>query len=186
MKKEINNERIVFCSGKRIILRPIMRKDVKKCLVWMNDLEITQYVTRFFPASEIEEEEWIEKIHKRENDITLAIELKNSIYIGNVGIHAIRWKDKIGTIGICIGEKKYWGKGYGKETLDLIIQYAFNTLNLRKLCLSVFDFNKRAYKCYLKCGFKEEGRRKEQYFRNGKYNDEILMGIFRSDWIRKK
>lgn len=59
-----------------------------------------------------------------------------------------------------VGEKNYWGRGYGTEALSLLIKYCFNTLNLYRVELEVFEFNKRAIKVYQKCGFKEEGQRR--------------------------
>lgn len=176
-------ERIVFRSSKRVVLRPSMRKDIKKILVWMNDPEVLQYIRHNFPLYEKEEEEWFEKLGKqKQNDVVLAIETKKGVHIGNTGIHRISWADRIGNIGIFVGDKKYWGKKYGYEAMMLLLEYAFNTLNLRKMCLSVFNFNERAYKCYCRCGFKVEGRKREQYYANGKYHDEIVMAVFRKDW----
>jgi RimJ/RimL family protein N-acetyltransferase len=82
-----------------------------------------------------------------------------------------------------IGEKEYWGKGYGTEAKMLLLHYAFDTLNLRKICSSVISFNERSHKYSLKCGYKEEGRRKAQLFRDGKYWDEIQLAVFRKDWL---
>ena len=63
------------------------------------------------------------------------------------------------------------------------LNYAFNTLNLRKICSSVLAFNKRSLKYNLHCGYKIEGRKRKQIFKNGKYWDEIILGLFKKDWL---
>lgn len=181
-----NEEKVIFLSGKKINLRPISKNDVGKLLRWINDQEVTQYLSVYLPMHEIEEINWIENLSKRKsNDIVLGIETVDAVLIGSVGLHGVDWKDRIGTLGISIGEKEYWGKGFGAEAISLIIDYAFKTLNLRKICLSVFAHNKRAIKCYKGYGFKVEGCRKRQIFKSGRYVDEILMAVFRDERIKK-
>ena len=177
-----SEEKVVFLSGKEINLRPLSKNDLGKILRWINDPEVTQYLSVYLPMSEIEELNWVENLSKRKpNDIVLGIETVDTNLIGSVGLHGIDWKDRTGTLGISIGEKKYWGKGCGTETVSLILGYAFKTLNLRKICLSVFAHNKRAIKCYKGCGFNVEGCRKRQVFKNGRYVDEIIMAVFRNE-----
>ncbi len=176
-------ERIVFCSGKKIVLRPLIKRDIPQLLVWFNDPEVNQYLTGYLPLYEKEEEEWFERLHRdKQTEIVLAIETKKGNFIGNIGLHRIRWTDGFATLGITIGNKHYWGQNYGSDAIMTILKYAFNTLNLRKICLSVLEFNQRAYRCYYKCGFREEGRKKKQYFKNGRYVDEIQMAIFKRDF----
>ncbi len=175
--------RIVFLACSKIVLRHLMRADIKKLLVWFNDQEVTQYVSKYLPIYEAEEEEWLNNIAKRKDtDIVLAIETQEGEFIGTIGLHGISYKNRVATLGIAIGEKKCWSQGYGSMAISALVKYSFNTLNMRKVCLSVFGFNARAKACYLKCGFKEEGCRKEQIYALGKYQDEILMAIFKRDW----
>lgn len=177
--------RVVFLAGQRLDLCPLSKGDARKCLVWMNDQEVTQFISKYLPVHENEQEEWLANLGKqKEHDIVLAIVTKEGgAHIGNIGLHGIKPKDRVATIGIAIGDKTCWSKGYGTEAITVLLGYAFNQLNLRKVCLSVFDFNARAAACYKKCGFKEEGRKVEQYYRNGKYRDETLMAVFKRDWL---
>ena len=180
MKKTDNN--VVFLAGKRVNLRPIEKEDIPNLERWINDEEVRRNLTAFLPMNRADEEEWIDSISKRKGmDITLIITVKDKP-IGTIGFHKISLTDRNASLGIGIGEKSYWGKGYGTEAITLILRYAFNTLNLRKICLSVFAFNERAIACYEKCGFKEEGRLKEQRFRDGKYHDEVRMAVFADKW----
>ncbi len=79
-------------------------------------------------------------------------------------------------IGIFIGNQQFREKGYGTDAMKVLIDFIFNQTNINRIQLSTYSFNERAYKTYLKCGFKEEGRLRQRIFRNGKYHDEILMG----------
>ena len=80
-----------------------------------------------------------------------------------------------------IGKKAYQGKGYGTEAINVLKRFVFQTLNLNRLELDVYEINARAYQCYVKCGFKEEGRMRQRLYRDGRYWDVIKMAILRED-----
>jgi RimJ/RimL family protein N-acetyltransferase len=103
-------------------------------------------------------------------------------YIGEVILDPIDWKNRVGRIAIVIGSTELMGNGYGTEAMKLLIAFAFNEMNLNRLELEFYDFNERAHRCYLACGFREEGRLRERLYRNGRYVDVIQMGILRADW----
>jgi len=92
-------------------------------------------------------------------------------------------------LGIAIGEKAYWNKGYGQDATKLLLDYGFNLLNLNNIMLGVFSFNERAVNCYRKVGFKEIGRRRQARIIGGKKFDVILMDIlaeeFESVYVKK-
>jgi diamine N-acetyltransferase len=174
-------QQVVFLQGQKVILRPIERDDIKQLVVWINDPEVNQYVTISFPMTEMAEEKWYESLDNKK-DIVLGIEVDGEL-IGTMGIHGINWIHRTATTGAIIGNKNYWGKGYGTDAKMILLNYAFNTLNLRKILSSVYEFNKRSLNYSLHCGYKIEGKRKKNLFRNGKYWDEILLGVFKSDWL---
>ena len=177
---------IVFLKGKRLVLRPLLEADLPKMLKWINDPEVNQYLSVYAPKMEKDEEDWIERVRKSQNqgsDFVFSIQLIEGECIGNMGIHSISWKDRTATTGALIGEKEYWGKGYGSEAKMLLLDYAFNTLNLRKISSTVIAFNKRSEAYSLKCGYKREGVRVKQHYRNGEYWDEILLALFKEDWL---
>lgn len=87
-------------------------------------------------------------------------------------------------VGIFIGNKEYWNKGYGEEALRLLLDYAFRFLNLRSIMLTVYAFNKCAYNCYKKVGFKEIGVRRKALLRNMKEHDIIYMDILDEEFIK--
>ena len=85
-------------------------------------------------------------------------------------------------MAIVIGKKEYLGKGYGSEAIRVLQKFAFEELNLSRIELDVYDYNARAYKCYLKCGYKEEGRMRQKLFKNGRYRDVIRMAILKEEF----
>lgn len=100
-----------------------------------------------------------------------------------MGLHQINWKDRIATTGALIGEKEYWSKGYGTDAKMILLDHAFNTLNLHKICSAVIAYNKRSLDYSLHCGYKIEGTRREHFFRKGKYWDFIELGLLKKEWL---
>jgi RimJ/RimL family protein N-acetyltransferase len=88
-------------------------------------------------------------------------------------------------LGITIGDKDYWGRGYGRESIHLLVQYAFEHHNYHKVWLRVHAFNERAVRAYRACGFIEEGRLRAHVWSNGRYDDLLVMGLLREDWRNK-
>jgi RimJ/RimL family protein N-acetyltransferase len=174
---------VVFLRGKTTILRPVSLKDIPLFTKWINDPEIRQFIMNIFPITEGSEKEWVENLNKKsDKDIVLVIEVRGKP-IGIMGIHGIDWRDRIATTGAIIGEVKYQGKGYGTDAKMTLLNYVFNTLNLRKIMSRVKSFNKRSLAYSLHCGYKVEGRLRKQHFVNGKYYDEIVLGLFRHEWL---
>lgn len=171
--------------GERVRLRAIEREDVPRFLRWFNDPEVRQYLTMYRPLSRAEEERWVESLASRREDIVLAIEVRAGdqwVHIGNVGLHRIDWKNRTATLGIVIGEREFWGKGYGTEAVRTMLRYAFGELGLNRVELETYSFNPRAIRCYEKAGFRREGIRRQALYRNGKFHDVILMGILRDEF----
>jgi RimJ/RimL family protein N-acetyltransferase len=85
-------------------------------------------------------------------------------------------------VGIGIGEREYWGKGYSTDMMRVILRYAFTELNLNRVTLNVFEYNPRAVRSYEKAGFVVEGRERKAIHRDGKYWDVLFMGVLREEW----
>ncbi len=102
--------------------------------------------------------------------------------IGFVELSGFRWSARSAWVGIGIGLREFWGGGYGTEAMRLVCKYAFETVNLNRINLNVFEYNERAYRSYVKCGFKEEGRSRQAMLRDGKRWDVIYMGLLREEW----
>jgi len=154
---------------------------------WVNDPEITNYLSNIFlyPHTVNETEKFLNAmLEGKANMKGFVIAYKDTEeYIGQIDLINIDWINRIGAIGIVIGNKENLNKGYGTEAIKLLQEFAFNKLNLHKLELEVRAYNKRAINCYKKCRFKEEGRIRENFYINGEYTDTLFMGILKREWM---
>lgn len=166
--------------GKRVRLRAIEREDIPAFLRWFNDPEVRQWLTSIQLLSRAKEERWFEEQLARTNDLILGIEVQVDqgwTLIGNIGLHGLDWKNRRATLGIVIGERDFWDKGFGTEAIEVLLRYAFLELGLHRVELEVFEENRRARRCYEKVGFREEGIRREAVFRDGRFQDLVIMSI---------
>ncbi|MBU1018391.1 MAG: GNAT family N-acetyltransferase [Patescibacteria group bacterium] len=138
-----------------ILLRPIRHSDIDICWKWINDPEVTRHMAGPFPETFEEEQKWFEEnLNKKTEKLLAIIDKKTNAHIGNIGIHNL---DKDPSLGIIIGEKSYWDKGYGTTAIREALKYCFQELKLSKISLTVSPENKRAIRCYEKVGFKKAG-----------------------------
>jgi RimJ/RimL family protein N-acetyltransferase len=179
-------------QGERVRLRAAEREDVKHYYEWVNDPEVTRNLALYLPMSNVEEERWFERMLQGDpNEKVLAIEVRDGIrtgddkgwkLIGNCGVFSIEWVNRHAEVGIMIGDKTCWDKGYGTEVMTLLVRHCFETLNLNRVFLRVYADNLRGKRAYEKAGFVEEGRMREAVFKRGRYDDVILMSVLRSEW----
>lgn len=168
--------------GEHINLRALQRQDRNKVLEWVNNPEIKKLIGGIFPISEIEHEKWFESRVLDPINKLFAIELsQNNTIIGIIGLKNVDLINRSSEIYVYIGDKEYWGKGYGTESIKLLVEFCINELNLHRLYLYVFDYNKRAIASYKKVGFKIEGVLRDSLYRYGKYHNSLLMSVLRSD-----
>ncbi len=172
--------------GDRIRLRALERDDLPLFVKWLNDPEVTKGLMHYLPFSGEDEEEWFNGMRKKpleERPLVIEIPKEDGWEpIGNCGIFNINWRIQKADFGIVIGAKQHWDKGYGTEALRVIIQHGFNTLNLNKISLTVYENNPRAIRAYEKAGLVTEGRLRQDHYHNGKYFDVLIMSILRSEW----
>ncbi len=110
--------------------------------------------------------------------------LEDNRLLGDIGLDITNnWNGRSAMVGIGIGDRQDWGKGYGTEALRLILRFAFTEINLNRVALNVFDYNARAIRSYEKAGFKHEGRARGALLRDGKRSDLIYMSILRDEWV---
>lgn len=173
--------------GERIVLREYKKEDLPYMRKWVNDPEIVDNLSDvFLHANTINEtENFLNTILEGKNNqqINFVIaDKKTEEYIGQIDLINIDWKNRVAEMGIVIGNKDLLGKGIGTEAIKLLQAFVFERLNINRLELNLHDYNERAYKCYLNCGFVEEGRLRKKFFINGQYTDVILMGILRDEY----
>jgi len=183
--------------GQRIRFRGIERDDLPTFVKWINDPEVKAGIGIYRPYSQAEEDDWFEEMLKHPPDEhVLAIEIRTQgesegilaedvtdpgseswKLIGSCGFFKIDTRNRGAEFGINIGEKRYWHQGYGTEAVRLLVSYGFETLNLHRIFLRVFETNQRAIRAYEKAGFIHEGRQRQAEFRDGRYIDVLVMSI---------
>lgn len=175
--------------GERIRLRAPERDDVALFAAWINDPEVRFGISLYLPMSIAREEQWFESMLKRPPDEhPLTIEVREGegwTAIGNVGFIGLDPVAHSAEVGIMIGNKAYWNQGYGTEAMELILKHGFETLNLHRIFLRVFERNPRAIRCYEKAGYTHEGRLREAVYIDGEYSDMLVMGILRREWDKR-
>ena len=166
----------------KIRIRAITEEDTDKIIKWRNDPSVNQYFIYRKPFTRESHLNWLHnKVLKGE--AAQFIIMKDDESIGTVYLRDIDHENKKCEFGIFIGEDSNCGKGYGRLSSKLIIDYAFNILKLNKVFLRVFSTNMRAIKCYEKIGFQQEGLFREDVIIDGKPFDLIFMSILKKDWL---
>ena len=183
-KKILNNYPIRKIAGKKTTLRVLSKRDLGKSLIWLKDPSVNMFLSHSFDDYTRDQEiKWFEFIKNSNNDVVFAIEdINTNLYIGNCALHKIDWENETCEMGIVIGEKDYWNKGYGSDAVRSILNFAFFGLNLKNIKLEVYRYNRRAINVYKKSGFKLIKTEKKSHFYNGKYWDTLIMELKRSDF----
>ncbi|MBI5229460.1 GNAT family N-acetyltransferase [Candidatus Micrarchaeota archaeon] len=167
--------------GEKVVLRPLVKKDLPNFVEWLNDPEIAIFLESRRRLTMKDELQWLESTHrevKKRKKVLFAIaDRRSGQTIGNCELRNINALDKTAELAILIGDKNYWGKGFGSKAIKLLLEFGFSKLNLHRIWLTVHAFNKRARKAYEKAGFRKEGVLREHVLKEGKYFDSILMGL---------
>lgn len=157
--------------GNLVCLKHLNSKDQRQVREWNKDIEVSKYRE-------------IDRLgDKKLQHISFGIYDQKSLnLIGDIGISLIDLKDKHAEIGMTIGDKNYWNKGYGTDLVKTILRFCFKELDVNKVYLDVWEENKRAIKCYLKCGFKKDGVLRDHVFRDGIYHNKWIMSVLKREW----
>ena len=171
-------------EGKVVRLRAAEQEDLERDFTWINDPEVTHFIAARYPVSRAVEERWLRDRPANDfaNGLFLAIETKDGVHIGNLGLHDVNAEDRKASLGIIIGDKEYWANGYGTVAIVTLLRFGFGEMNLNRVWLHVFEFNERAQACYRKCGFTEEGRLRQHYYGQGRYWDVVVMATLRQEF----
>lgn len=175
--------------GERIRLRAAEKEDIPAFLRWINDPDVTENLAMISPFSHFEEEQWYENMMKLPpHEHVFVIEIKEGsadedyLPIGTCQFFKIDWRNHSSEVGIMIGEKASWDKGYGTETMRLLLKHGFETLNLHRIWLRVYDKNKRGIRAYEKAGFQHEGMWRQAQYQHNRYYDVHIMSILKPEW----
>ncbi len=176
-------------QGAKVLLRAMTRDDLPRLCQFNNDIavELAGGGDPPMPQSlaRLEAEFDAQIAGGGRDGIGFAIEADDQL-IGQCALFNVNAVNRTAELGITIGDKAYWGRGYGSETITLLIDYGFRHHNLHRIYLSVNGDNDRAIGAYKRCGFVEEGRLRSHVWSNGRYIDLIYMGILQSEWTLRQ
>lgn len=172
-------------QGERVVLRGIRRADLPLIWAFNNDLDVEVAGGGDPPIPQS-----LERLHAEydqdasrggRDGASFVIEVDGQV-IGHCGLHNFNQTDRTAELGITIGLKEEWSRGYGRDAVRTLVEYAFRYRNLRKVWLRVWANNERAIRSYRAVGFTEEGRQREQVWSAGRYVDLVLMGVLAREW----
>jgi len=173
-----------FLMSEKIGLRPLVPEDAGvPYLNWLNDAEVCagndHHRWPFAPAAATA---FIAAAASDRQNLVLAVEiLETGEHIGNIALQSIDPIHRSAEISFLIGSRTAWGKGYGQEAGRLLLRHGFQELNLQRIGCGTPDSNAGMIKVALALGMKEEGRRRNAFFKGGKYHDIVLFGILSNE-----
>ncbi len=182
-------QRPVFLETDKLYFSQFIESDfTEKIPFWYSDKEVTQFLSRgTLPPLPALLKNDFDQLKQQNSEIQFAImDKKTHQIIGLVGLHSINWLSRHAEFRILIGEKKFWGKGYGAQACELCVAYGFEALNMNKIWLGVNTENQKAFESYRRAGFKPEGVLRQELFKNGRYFDIARMSLLISEYKKTK
>ena len=184
------HDRGLYLQGERVRLRPLRVDDAAAFQPWINDPEVQRLSgVRGGQYSLPAQEEYVRArlVNDWEHGFALAIEVMEiegspPRLIGNLELRRLEAVERRAEIGIMIGDREFWSRGYGEDAMRTVCRYGFHDLDLHRIELNVAAFNARAVRCYEKVGFTVEGRLRDHRYVSGRYYDTLLMGLLRGDF----
>jgi diamine N-acetyltransferase len=169
-------------KGEKVTLRAIEREDLKRLHELERDVELTMLGgDEWQPTPLAKFEKDFDKRLDEEEHARFVIEADGKI-IGGCGLHHRNRRQGTSQFGIGIYDREYVGKGYGRDAINVLLDWAFRIQNYRRIWLETLAVNERALRSYRACGFVEEGRLRDHAYFDGAYVDVVLMGLLRPAW----
>ena len=175
---------ILNMTGERVALGPLRRDLVSLYLAWMNDFAVTRTLaTGWRPTTRESEDMWYDNVaHSRRDAHFTVYERATLRPIGNTALQNIDHLHRTAELGLMIGEKDCWGRGYGGEATALVLDYGFTGLGLHAIMLRVYSHNERALRTYTRAGFRLVGRLREAHRFGGQAHDVIFMDCLATEF----
>jgi RimJ/RimL family protein N-acetyltransferase len=170
----------IMLLGQKVILTHLEEEHLARTLKWITDPEVVHFTGPLKAVTRSEQKAWFDRISVSERDFVFTITaIEQQEPIGLCGLFDIHPIIRKGELRIRIGEREYWGRGYGSEAVSLLVKHGFEDLNLHRISASVFLDNERAVRCYRSLGFQEEGRTRHSGYIRGRYVDELILAVVR-------
>ena len=172
-------------QGSTFRLRPLRPADAEVMIAWFEDLEVTARLSQRLVPSLASELDWVERVGNNPDTIQWAIEHEGRL-VGTTGIMEISWVNQHGSTGTLIGDKTAWGRGIAGELMRRRADYAFLEHPLRKLKSGYLAGNEASARAQAGAGYREVGRLRGEFFRQGRWIDLVLTELHREDWERRR
>ncbi|MGG4342011.1 GNAT family N-acetyltransferase [Paenibacillus lautus] len=172
--------------GQRVILRPVVEEDWEQRYQWLTDPEVSSTLPSGtgVPLTPATVKKRTQKYAEGDQSGAYFTVLNlDGKLLGNAQLFKIDPWARKAEFGIWIGDKSVWGQGYGTEVTQVLVQFAFERLNLHKVYLTVDATNAGAIRCYEKAGFQRDGILRDEAYKNGSYVDRILMSLLHSEYV---
>ena len=174
----------VVYPGKSVVLRPLERDDWVRSLAWVNDAEVAPRLGRCRPVTTDEHMHFYERAVLDPSNVFFAIEARDGAeHVGNIWLWNVHPQNRNAELRVLVGCGR--GRGWGSEAVGLLLDFAFNALNLHKVYLYVLASNEPAVKAFGRNGFECEGTLREEFFLGGAYVDVLRMALTRTRWNLK-
>lgn len=179
-----DHDRVVFLRlPQGYTMRPHSKDDAAVTERWINDPEVRPYLNRTTVQYYEEQQEWLGNLPKRkENHVVLVIVDPEGQAIGSMGLHNINWKDRTATTGAMFGSEQHRNKGVGGWAKMMLLDHAFNVLDLRQIYSEVISFNLRSIAYSKKCGYEIIAKIPEDFAHRGAFYDRVIMRVTRASW----
>lgn len=172
-----------FLSGPRVELRPLEKTDLPLIQKWANDPQIRALTGETLPMNASQAEEYYERILHDASRVWFVIVVKSTgQVIGETGLLRMFPAWRTTDLTIIIGEPDAQGRGYGGEAMDLLLDYAFGSLNFHRVSIGVVGFNENALRFYEQAGFRREGIQRDGYFYAHRYSDFIMLSLLEGEY----
>jgi RimJ/RimL family protein N-acetyltransferase len=164
-------------------LRPLAREDLVYLRRWLEDAEIRGLIGEVAPMSKADSERFLEKVRADTGRAWFKVVVKeNNKVIGEAGLLRMDRAWRTTDVSVIIGDRDEWGKGYGTETVLLLLNHAFECLGFHRAAIGVVSFNEKALRLWEKIGFRKEGIQRDGYYYDGRYHDFVMMSILEDEF----
>lgn len=168
-----------------VVLAPLTRADSAQLFQWINERDDVVLSAAYKPITDVHHQAWLERILARKDVFIFGIrDARTDVLLGSCQLHSVNRVHRRAELQIRIGSRSERGKGFGRDATRLLLQFAFDDLNLERVSLHVFSTNEPAIKMYERVGFAREGVLRHGAYVNGAYVDVIIMGILKQEYRR--
>jgi RimJ/RimL family protein N-acetyltransferase len=171
-------------DGKNISLRSLEHEDLQQLRDWRNSEHVRHTTREYRLLNMVDQERWFNSLHAKNppEDIMFGIVDKKGALVGVCGLTHINWKNRNAEASIYIGDKGWQGKGLGKESLELLLEFGFSNVGFRRIWAEIFGFNEASIKLFESTGFKREGILRDTLWRDGKWWSSVIYSILQDEF----